>query len=64
MAVELDRKRPYGSVCNDPEGRAFEQDERFFCADGSLWSDGVAPARKKKAEPPADQVEAQLEQPA
>lgn len=62
MAAELDRSRSYGIISGDTEGRAFEQDDQFFMADGSLWGSGAKPAPAKKK--PADQVEAQLEQPA
>ena len=34
----LDRKRPYGTVHGDPLQRQFEQDGRFFNADGTPWT--------------------------
>lgn len=70
----LDRKRPFGSVSNDSEGRAYEQDGTFYRADGSAWAPNepegdppspAKPAAKKKAAatdsaPLDDQLNAQM----
>ena len=52
MAGQLDRKKPYAQIVNDPEGRAYEQDGVYFTAGGDAWTDPAAPAPasgKKKA---------------
>lgn len=48
-AATLDRKRPFGAVIGDTEGRNFEQDGNFFRGDGTLWTE---PARAGEANPP------------
>lgn len=48
MATKLDKKRPFGTIMGDLEGRAYEQDNKFFRADGSEWED---PKAKKPAAP-------------
>lgn len=66
-AATLDRKRPFGAVIGDTEGRNFEQDGQFFRGDGSLWTEPARtgevnapdapvlakPAKKAKAADPA-----------
>jgi hypothetical protein len=77
MGATLDRKRPYGTVSGgDCEGRAFEQDNAFFFADGSAWhptkpeqdlvcapvAASAKPAVKKgKPEPETPALDAQLD---
>lgn len=74
MATTFDRKKPFGTIYNDDQGRMYEQDGNFFRGDGSLWTDPEAadapkPATGKKTaskpaagESPAadDQINAQL----
>lgn len=69
--MTLDRSKSYGTIMGDTEGRAFEQDGKFFCANGSAWQpqpdDDPLPAKLKTKKPaavsdmPADPaVDAQL----
>lgn len=46
-AIKLDKQQPYGHITGDSEGRVYEQDGRFFTADGKLWRD---PKKKETAE--------------
>lgn len=56
----LDKTRPYATIHNDEEGRAFEQDGIFFGPDGE--SIDQRPSRKAKPAAPVadDQVAQQL----
>lgn len=40
----LDRKRSFGDVQGDSEGRRYHQDGIYFDADGNQWRDPNAPA--------------------
>jgi hypothetical protein len=51
----LDKTRDYAQIVGDSSGRAFEQDGRFFTANGQPWT---APA-----EAPAEAPEAAAETP-
>lgn len=68
-AATLNRARPFGTISGDEMGRMYEQEHRYFMADGSAWVEpaplvqadpaaGTAPAAKpaahKKAKPAAE----------
>lgn len=38
----FDPKKDHGTVMGEAEGRVYEQDGTFFCADGSEWTEPVA----------------------
>jgi hypothetical protein len=62
--ADLDRNKAYGQVVNDTEGRFYEQDGAFFTADGKPWvAQDAAPAPKAK-KGAANQLDAQLQEPA
>lgn len=46
-AKKLDRKRDFGTIQGDSEGRCFEQDHEFFDSEGKLWK----PAKKDSPAP-------------
>lgn len=53
MAKKLDRTRDYGIICGATDGRAFEQDGRFFDNAGLEWKPpkAGAPAAEATAAP-------------
>ena len=55
----LDRTRDYGSIGGDSQGRVFEQDETFFCADGTEW--GIPRAAPSETPQEASQADLQTE---
>lgn len=73
-APTLDRKRPFGTISGDSQGRCFEQDNKFFMADGSVWVEPdeappeappdeaptAKPALAKKGKAGGTQLDAQL----
>jgi hypothetical protein len=40
----LDRSKPFAQIVNDEEGRAFEQNGKYFTASGDAWAPADAPA--------------------
>lgn len=68
----LDKKRDFGTITGDEQGRMYEQDNCYFTADGSEWQDPAQPRREVKTakvdkvvktDPPGpgdDQLNAQL----
>lgn len=59
MSNKLDKSKPYGTISGDTEGRVFEQDGRFFLADGKPWRD---PKKKETAEEKAAREAAEKEE--
>ena len=61
--MKLDRKQPFGTVCGDASGIAYEQNHQFFDAQGDLIGEPVKekakPAPKVKT-PVDDQLAAQM----
>lgn len=60
--MKLDKSKPHFTVFGDDNGRAFEQDGKFFNGDGTLWTEPEgegeatakpAVARKVAAKKPA-----------
>lgn len=47
--MKLDRKKPFGDVQGDSEGRRYHQDGVYFGVDGERWIDPSAPATKDVA---------------
>lgn len=67
----LDKKRDFGTITGDDQGRMYEQDSCFFTADGSEWQDSAQPRQAKAVKvdkvvktdpsgPADDQLNAQL----
>lgn len=56
---KLDKSKPFGTITGDTEGRVFEQDGRFFYADGKPWRD---PKKKETAEEKAAREAAEKEE--
>lgn len=54
--MNLDRTKDFAVVHGDSEGRCFEQDNRFFTAEGKLWRD---PKKKESAEERAEREKAE-----
>jgi hypothetical protein len=51
LAIELDKLKPFAQIVGDDEGRAFEQNGRYFTGSGQLWAPPeVAPAPAAPAE--------------
>jgi hypothetical protein len=50
--MPLDRSKPFGLVYGAVDGKSYEQDGRFFWADGSEWTP-PAPAGEVQVAPPA-----------
>lgn len=48
--AKLDKSRDYATVINCLEGRAFEQDGKFFAADGREWKPGMDTPETKEPE--------------
>lgn len=61
--LKLDRAKPHAQIFGDIEGRHYEQDNRYFRGDGSLWVDPNAPKKQEsKAEAAArEKAEAEAE---
>lgn len=53
----LDRTKSFGTIAGDQQGRVFEQNSTFFCADGTEW--GVP--KSKPADVPQDAADSQLD---
>jgi hypothetical protein len=54
--ANLDRSKPYAVVYYDEQGRAFEQDGRFFDGSGAPWVESApagVTAEAAPAKPPA-----------
>lgn len=58
MSTKLDRSKPYGAIHGEAQGRRYEQDGRYFCADGSQWRD---PSAKESAAERAAREKAEAE---
>lgn len=54
--MKLDYTRPYGTITGDDQGRSFEQDHKFFAADGTEWIDPAQPKAKAQPKPKAETV--------
>lgn len=52
-AAKLDRSKPFGTISGDVKGRHFEQDGKFFAADGTQWTDPEAAQTVKSETAPA-----------
>jgi hypothetical protein len=60
--MKLDRSQPFGTVCGDTTGIAYEQNHQFFDVNGDLIGEPVV---KERAKPKAktavdDQLAAQM----
>lgn len=58
--MALDKSKPYGTIYGDQEGRAFEQDGKYFESSGKPWAP-EKPAEKAPAKPAAKPVDAVVE---
>lgn len=57
--AKLDRKREFGTITGDDQGRLYEQDHLFFAADGSEWEDPAkADAKAELGDKPASKARA------
>lgn len=60
--LKLDRNKPFAQTFGDDKGRHFEQDGHTFTADGSLWVDPHAPAKKETHAERAEREKAEKEE--
>jgi hypothetical protein len=51
--AKLDTTRNYATIFNDDQGRAFQQDGKFFGANGAEWIDPAAAAPAAPVAAPA-----------
>lgn len=60
--MQLDRTQPFGTVCGDAAGIAYEQNHQFFDANGDLIGESVVKERVKPKAKTAvdDQLAAQM----